>query len=188
MQLGVEVQTLGFRERFLRGEIDYTEWCKLDALLWTGQEVKKIEGLLRKIPYLPNAKKTIAKLKRKGIRLFLISNGINLHVEQVREELGFEYAISNDLISHNGILTGEVKVNVPFDGKGRIVDKILTNEGIDPECSAAVGNDESDIPMFGIVGIGIAINPTSDRVRQSADVGIEETDLYEILPYILSRG
>jgi len=52
------------------------------------------------------------------------------------------------------------------------------------EC-AAVGDDETLIPLFENVGLSIAFNPRSWVVEERADVVVKGDDLREVLPYLL---
>ena len=49
----------------------------------------------------------------------------------------------------------------------------------------AVGDDESMIPIFRAVRLGIAFNPRSQEVAKSAHVVVRADDLRAILPHIL---
>ena len=54
-RLGVAHLAAENRELALAARISYGEWLRRDALLWAGQPVAKISGLLAENPYLPGA-------------------------------------------------------------------------------------------------------------------------------------
>jgi len=95
--------------------------------------------------------------------------------------------LANKLKVENGLLTGEVKVNVSVDNKDTVLLRMLKkfNLGID-EC-AAVGDDETLIPLFEGVSLSIAFNPRSWVVEEKADIVVKSDDLREVLPYLLGK-
>ncbi len=61
-------------------------------------------------------------LKKRGIFTIILSTGLSLLVEKVKEDLGMDMALSNELSSEGGRLTGEIKINVEFNKKGYLVE------------------------------------------------------------------
>ncbi|MBP1715245.1 MAG: Phosphoserine phosphatase [Deltaproteobacteria bacterium] len=81
-RLGVwDGQAEKFQQAYLRGEISYDEFCRLDAAIWKGMRVSEVKGILRQIPLQPGAGELISYLQKKltgGIR-------INVHYDQKEE-------------------------------------------------------------------------------------------------------
>ncbi len=116
--------------------------------------------------------------------MVLLSAGLSLVKERIEKEIGVDDSLANELKIQNGFLTGDVKVNVSVDNKDTVLLRILKkfNLGMD-EC-AAVGDDETLIPLFENVSLSIAFNPRSWIVEAQADVVVKGDDLREVLPYI----
>ena len=58
--LGFEKQADEYRRRFLFGEIDYLEWARLDAALWKGQPLSKVQDIFRGNAYRPGVRELFA--------------------------------------------------------------------------------------------------------------------------------
>jgi phosphoserine phosphatase len=152
-----------FQHKFRAGEITYEEFCRSDAELWKGIPEERVREVLREIPYHPGVRQTVSALRDAGIETVILSTGLSLLVDRVRDELGISRAIANDLIAENGILTGDIRINLQHDDKGQWVSRLLGEMGFDREEAAAVGDGEGDLAMFESVGLAIGYHP-SERV------------------------
>jgi phosphoserine phosphatase len=148
-----------YQKLFREGEIDYYEFCKRDALLWKGLPVSKVMDVMAEIPYQEGAEETIGSLRGMGITTTIVSTGLSLLVDKVKRDLGAHIAIANDLLTKNGHLTGDIRINVEYNKKGQLVEKILDNMKIKREEACAVGDGEGDTGMFEAVGLSIGFNP-----------------------------
>lgn len=148
-----------YQALFRAGRISYHEFCRRDALLWRGLPVGRVMEILKDIPYQNDCREMVWALKEKGIHTVILSTGLSLLINRVREELGIDMAFANDLLSDNGYLTGEIRINVDFDKKGPLVEKTLVRMGMARDESCAVGDGEGDTGMFDAVGLPIAFCP-----------------------------
>ncbi|NCQ27709.1 MAG: HAD hydrolase family protein, partial [Armatimonadetes bacterium] len=82
--------------------------------------------------------------------------------------------------------TGEVRIHIGWGEKGRVAERLMRQRGLPPERAVAVGDSESDLSMFAIVGKSIAVNPRDERTVQAADLVIHGS-LAQLLPLILGR-
>lgn len=172
----------------LAGKIPYAEWLRLDASLWRGTPVARVQALLRENPYLPGAVETVRALKRRGVRLALVSTGIQIHAEMVAEELGFERVVCNYVYAKDGVISGETRVGVPEGGKGAIVEALLAEFGVAPAEALAVGDTRSDADMFRRVGVSVAVCPNHEDLRRAATLVLEQPDLTPIIPWLAAQG
>jgi phosphoserine phosphatase len=174
-------------EQFFQGRITYEEWAQLDASLWKNQSLSKIQQIANEIPYTDGAQVVIKTLKKRHVRVALLSAGLSLLGERIEKELDIDYSLSNELIVKNGFLTGEVKVNVSLNNKDQALNHILQKFNLKSDECCAVGDDESLIPLFRKVALGIAFNPCSDEVEKNADIVVKSKNLRDILPHILKK-
>lgn len=181
-RLGTWEASQSFYHKGLAGELAYDEWLRLDVALWKGVPQATIEALLHENPYLPGARETVLALKRAGVRVAVISTGIHLQAEQVKADLGLDRAFANEILFQDGIATGEARCLVPERGKRQIVAQLQAEFGVAMEECLAVGDGTSDADIFGHVRVGVAVNPSSDRVRDAADMVLEGADLQPLLP------
>lgn len=187
-RLGTLQACYAFLEDGLQGRISYAEWLRLDADLWKGAPLARIQQIFREDPYLPGARETVAALKQAGVKLALVSSGVTFHSDLVRDELGFDWAIANEVMVADGVISGESRVWTTEGGKGAIVEQLLAMFSAAPEQAMAVGDADSDADMFARVGLGVAVNPASQKVRDAATVVLETPDLTPLIPLLQRRG
>jgi phosphoserine phosphatase len=168
--------------RGLAGELLYDEWLRLDVALWKGVSRARMEALFRENPYLPGARETVQALKQAGVRIVVVSTGLNVHAELVQADLGIDRVVCNEVLFENGLATGEARSNIPEKGKGQIVAQLQVELGVEQGECLAVGDGSLDTDMFTRVRMGVAVNPSSDAVRAAAHLVIEEPDLGPLLP------
>jgi phosphoserine phosphatase len=183
-RLGTWEASQAFFPQGLSGELDYDDWLRLDAELWKGVSRTTIEALFRENAYLPGARETIAALKNSGVRIALVSTGLLVHARQVQEELGLDSVVANEIFFENGLASGKSQAHVPEGGKGHVVCQLLAQFGVHRDECLAVGDGSSDADMFAHVRLGVAVNPSSDRVREAADIVLDVPDLRPLLALV----
>jgi len=177
-----------YAEQFFKGAITYEDWARLDASLWAGLKLETVQKMVDSLPYTDGTREVITTLRRGGLKVILISAGLSLVTERIKREMGVDDSLANDLKVRNGFLTGQVEVKVSVDNKDRVLDSMLGKFDFGMDECAAVGDDETLIPLFEKVGISIAFNPRSWVVEEQADIVVKGDDLREVLPYLLVRG
>jgi len=185
-RLGTAEEAERFTADGLSGRISYEEWLRLDVGLWEGQPVQRLENLLRGNPYLPGARNAVGELHRRGLRLAILTSGPSIHAQLVARELGIERTLANEVVVQEGVVTGEIGRYVPLGGKGPALRQLLDGWGADPAACLAVGDSESDVPMFQQVGVAVAVQPQSPAVRQAADLVLEPPDLRGLVDALLA--
>jgi phosphoserine phosphatase len=171
-----------FFAKAMAGQLDYEEWLRLDVALWRGVRRAQMEAFFREIPYLPGARETIRALRQAGVRIALVSTGVNVHAELVQKELAADRVVANEIVFEDGVATGEARLHVAEGGKRQIVARLQAEFGVGPEACLAVGDGASDADMFPLVRVGVAVNPSSDGVRAAAHLVLDEPDLRPLLP------
>jgi len=172
-----------YQALFREGKISYYEFCKNDALLWKGLPVSSVVSLLKDITYHSGAYEVVKALKKRGILTVILSTGLSLLVERVREDLGIDMSFSNELLSESGHLTGEIKINVGFNKKGYLVKKILGDIGVSRKEACAVGDGDGDTSMFEEVVLAIGFHP-QDHVSSVIHRAICGRSLLEMVEII----
>jgi phosphoserine phosphatase len=172
-----------YQAQFRRGEITYHEFCRRDALLWRGLPVSRVAKILRGVPYQPGSRETIRALRERGVITVILSTGLSLLVDRVKKELGFDMALSNEVLSEDGCLTGEIRIGVDYEKKGQLVQKILADIRVAKAEACAVGDGEGDVGMFEAVGFAIGFQPHESLVRVLHGA-IHHGSLLELLPMI----
>lgn len=156
------------QQAFERGEIGYEEFCARDAAHWKGMPEADLRAITDTIPYRLGARECVDLLKEAGLVVGVISTGLTLLIERLNRDLDLAYAIANRLVARNGVLTGEVKVNVEHGRKGEAVDLFCGQFGVDYREVITVGDSDGDISMFEHSGFSIAFNPASEATARAA--------------------
>jgi len=172
--------------RYLEGEITYSEFMKRDILLWGPLHINKIKQVLDKVPIMKGAKLTISKLKKHGYKTCIISGGISILAQRIQKELGIDHSFANKLVvDEKGMLTGHGEEIVNLLNKLLILRKFASEQRITLRSCAIVGDSIFDIQLFAEAGLSIAFNASDERVKQAADVTVDNKDLTRILPYFV---
>ncbi|RMF06770.1 HAD family hydrolase [Candidatus Woesearchaeota archaeon] len=63
---------------FYEGRISYREWAEHDIMIWkkSGLRREKLMEIISSLKVMPGARETLAELKRKGIKLAVISGSL----------------------------------------------------------------------------------------------------------------
>ena len=168
----------------------YKEFCRRDAELWRGLREERVREILNDIPYHPGVEETLEALRDEGVETVIVSTGLAMLVERVSHELGITRAIANELVVEEGVLSGDIRINVQHDDherahrgvtpeagpddrapslsgiprrelhKGEWVRQILKEMDVGKEEAAAVGDGEGDLAMFEAVGLAIGYHPS----------------------------
>jgi len=175
-------------QKYLRGEIDYEEFMRSDIRLWGDASREEIKTILDQVRLMKGAKETIDELKKAGYKTAIISSGISLLADRIKNQLGIDYSYANKLLfDGKGRLTGEAEESVTLSNKDSILKRLAAVEGIKPSECAVVGDSRFDVPMFKDAGFSIAFNPKDQLVREAAYSVIERKGLREILPLLIEK-
>ena len=171
-----------YQRRFLQGKISYRRFCELDAQVWRGMRVDQLRDIIRTVPFNPGVDELTSLLKDLGLKLTLISSGLDVLSEWVEEKYGFDYGVSNRLLHEDGILSGEVEIKVHYDRKAEWVRNIMDMFGVRSDEIIAIGDSAGDMEMFEMAGFSISFNSSSAELDGMADVVIMGNDLSQIIP------
>lgn len=184
-------------EEMMARDIPEYQKTKSIASLLKGISVKEIIDTLDQIPLSPGVQMTVAELKREGHVLAIISDSYTIVVEQLKERLGFDYTIANKLMVKRGKATGEIEMPLNWSSnrtgclkhsvcKLNALLSLSQKTKIPLERTVAVGDNTADICMLRQAGLGIAFNPKTPAVVQSADITIYH-DMSQLLTILREK-
>ncbi len=185
--LGVADQTKDLPGRWKRGEISYEEWARLDASFWRGHTREQMVAALDTNPLRQGARELTRWFASISIPSVGISSGLSLFNEITANELGIKEIISNELHFDGDICNGEISVYVHEQNKGEIMDGVLERYTIEGEQVVAFGDGMADIPLLKKAGLGVAICPSSDNVRFSAERVVGSEPIDRAIPFIVEH-
>jgi len=183
-----DTEALRHQKAFEAGEIRYEEWCALDAAHWKGRPVSELRSIADSIPYRDGVRETVAGLRAAGTLVGVVSTGLNLLAERVRDDLGLDDTICNHLEWEAGLLTGRVGINVDHDRKDAALHQFCRRFEVSPAQVIAIGDSDGDIPMFEKAGFSVAVRPASRRTAEAASVVLDHESLAGLLRVLPSTG
>lgn len=171
----------------MEGKMSFEEALIKRAKLLRGLEFEKIREAANRIPLMRGARETVAALKKRGIKVAVVSGGFDVVANRVKEELGLDYSSANKFVVENGNITGEVVGPMITEGsKGKVLEELAKKAGVRLDECVAVGDGANDASMLEKAGLGIAFN-SKPILEDKADVVIRKKDLREVLHHILGR-
>ncbi len=156
------------QERYLPRPDLYDEWLRANARLLAGRPARPILERLLPPPYPNGVREAIGSLRARGLVLGIVSSGLSLVADYVREDLGLDFAVANVLEIVDGRFSGRAELRVPLWGKDDAVRKAAARYGLELREVAFVGDNFNDLPVFAVVGLGIAYAPKDPRVAAAA--------------------
>jgi len=172
--VGKEEEIMDITARGIKGEIPWEEGLlkRIDAV--RGIDYKKALDTASKMPLMRGAKEACQQLKKSGWKLLAVSGGFTIITNRLKDELGLDYIVSNELIFRDGKLSG-VDIMVNSD-KANAVAKTIVQLKEKKDDIVAVVDGANDLKLFNIAGLKVAFN-AQDVVKEQADVVIDEKDL-----------
>lgn len=174
----------------LAGKMDYEQFAKTNVSLWRGMKISDFENVINKIPLRDGVLECLNYFREHGYRIVCVSSGFDLWEKIFRNRYKFffdDYLANHIVIDSQGIITGELIVNVTDDtpslNKGKQLRKMCEKYSIQPEQTIMVGDGTGDIKAFDVAGLSFAINPTHDEVAQAADHILDGESLIPLLDY-----
>lgn len=162
--------------------ITYRDWALVDVFLWRGAGKDSIR--VRESELTPGAIDLLKLLWRKGVYIIVISGGLELVYELIRDYV--DLYVSNRLVYRNGkVWSVEVRVSTKEDVI-KFLEKALP---IDWNKCLAIGDSVIDVPMLMRARYSIAFNPADDEVTKVAKIVVYSQDMgpvIELLERLLS--
>lgn len=179
---GLKSEVAEITEAAMRGELDFrASLARRVALLEGLPETALTRVFHERLRLNPGAEALMAGLKQAGIVTVLVSGGFTYFTERLQKQLGFDYAVANQLEVRNGKLTGRVKGDV-VDGEAKrhTLQLVRRHHGVAPEAVIAVGDGANDLPMLREAAIGIAYH-AKPVVQEQATYALNHSGLDGIL-------
>jgi phosphoserine phosphatase SerB len=185
-------------KKIMSASIPEHEKTRKVAALLKGISVKQAVDTFDQIPLSPGVLETVAELKKEGHVLAIVSDSYTLVTERLKEKLGFDYTVANELMVKEGKATGEVKMPLNWAGNRKECLKhsvcklnamlsLSEKTKIPLERTVAVGDNNADICMLKEAGLGVAFNPKTKAVERNADVTLKG-DMSGLLAIIRQQG
>ena len=158
---------------------DYVRTKKIAQLL-EGKTYAELINVVESIPLVGDAVHVIRELQLRGYICGIISDSYQCITNHLKNLLGLDFTLGNDLEFRKSVATGEVKVPSQFlkanfsqceheHCKTNMLLYILQHFGISVNNAIAVGDGENDVCMVSIAGRGVSFNSTTHNLDGIAD-------------------
>jgi len=174
---------------FFSNDIDYLQWMEEDIALWLPKRprLSDVEEAFRPYSASSDTKEAVGLLMSNGIKVYIVSSGIDVLAEKIGRELGVDGVYANRLgTDENGYLNGKGTLVVEPMRKHEIVEMIAKKDNVPLELVACVGDTKYDVSMFKGVGGKYALNPKHDEIIEEADASY--TDIFRLVMDIFSHN
>jgi phosphoserine phosphatase len=177
---GAEVAAI--TARAMRGEVDYARSLRERVALLAGLPLEALARVYReRLRLTPGAEPLVAACRRHGVKLLLVSGGFTYFTDRLRQRLGIDYTIANELELSAGKLTGGLVGRiVDADAKAARFREVAGTLGASREQTVAIGDGANDIPMMSAAGISIAYR-AKPAVRAHATHALDHAPLDGVL-------
>lgn len=170
----------------MRGDIDFKESFRRRMATLAGLSEARLEAIAEQLPLMPGVERLLTILRQRGYHTAIISGGFTFFARYLQEKLGFDEIHANELVIHEGRVTGEVQEPI-LDAarKAQILTGIAQREEFDMGQTVAVGDGANDLRMLAAAGMGVAFH-AKPLVREQARQAISTLGLDALL-YLLDE-
>ncbi|WP_438944736.1 HAD-IB family phosphatase [Sediminibacterium sp.] len=162
------------------------------ATLLKGKTHQELIEIADQIPVVEGTAEIIKELKGRGYIIGIISDSYDCITHHVKNKLGMDFSLSNELEFSKGICTGEVKIpSFLFNNsksvcrhslcKTNAVLSLLDKYQIPKENCIAIGDSMNDLCMIKEAGLGIAFCSQDELLNHHADIILKEQSFDELL-------
>jgi phosphoserine phosphatase len=157
----------------VNGLMSFTETLVARMALMRGLPEETLAKTWSAVQPMPGMKVAIATMRAHGAYTALVSGGFTYFTSRVRDLLGFDCDIANDLEIVDGKLTGRVPPPI-VDPAGKVaaLQRLSKERGLALPQTLAIGDGSNDIPMLQQAGLGIAFCG-KPKVKQAIPIWLD---------------
>lgn len=179
---GLKPRVSAITEAAMRGEINFETSLQQRVALLKDMPMEVLDRVYdERLRLNPGAEALIEGLRARNIPFALVSGGFTVFTERLRQRLGLDFTLANELEIENGRLTGRVKGRiVGAQAKAGFLRELCQRLAIAPQQAIAVGDGANDLEMMRHAGLSIAYH-AKPTVQAQAAMAINHGGLDNIL-------
>ena len=179
---GIRAEVAAVTEQAMRGELDFEAALDARVALLKGLDERVIDHCHeQRVRITPGAEALVRTMTAEGAYCLLVSGGFSRFADRVAADIGFDAAVSNELLFEGGRLAGTVaRPILGAEGKRQALLDAVHARQIPLDAALAIGDGANDIPMLKAAGLGIAYH-AKPATAAAADARIEANDLTALL-------
>ncbi len=162
------------------------------AKLLKGKTYKEVIEVVDNIPLVQDVVDVIKELKNRGYIVGIISDSYTVVTEHIKNIIGADFSLANELGFSHAVCTGEVQLPSFFFKneesicahnicKTNAVLRVAKEYNIDMKNIIAVGDSRNDLCMILKSGLGISFCSKDEVLREFADISIECSSFEKLL-------
>ncbi|MBN7818911.1 phosphoserine phosphatase SerB [Bowmanella yangjiangensis] len=168
-------------ELAMQGKLDFAQSLTQRVGCLKGADEQILRQVRDCLPLMPGLERLVRELKAHGWKIAIASGGFTYFADYLKERLGLDAAVSNQLGIEEGKLTGLVEGDiVDAKVKAQTLKGLAEQYGIAPEQTVAMGDGANDLVMMAAAGLGVAYK-AKPVVLERADAAIRFGGLDELL-------
>jgi glucosyl-3-phosphoglycerate synthase len=153
---------------------------KFIATLMKGHSVREVIDVVDTIPMVEDALEVVTELKKRGYVCGIISDSYDVVTNHIKNKLGMDFSVANELEFSRSVATGEVKIPSYFLRtkkslcnheycKANVIRQLSASYEIDISNITAIGDSDNDICMVRECGTGISFFSQNKYLNLVAD-------------------
>jgi phosphoserine phosphatase len=179
--LGLKAKVAAITARAMNDEIDFAAALRERVALLKDLPESALAEAGQRIRVTPGAGELVATMRGNGAFTVLVSGGFRAYSAAIREALGFDLDVANELVIAGGRLVGTVVEPIlGRDAKLQALKRLAADRSLPLTATLAVGDGANDIAMIEAAGLGIAYH-ARPAVAARARRRIEHNDLTALL-------
>jgi len=179
--LGLRAKVAAITRRAMNDEVDFAAALRERVALLKDLPESALADAGARIRITPGARELVATMRANGAFTALVSGGFRVYTARIRDELGFDLDVANDLVIADGRLAGTVGEPIfGRDAKLTTLKRLAADRTLPLAATLAVGDGANDIAMIEAAGLGIAYH-ARPAVAARARRRIEHSDLTALL-------
>ncbi|MFQ5486971.1 MAG: phosphoserine phosphatase SerB [Gammaproteobacteria bacterium] len=164
---GLKPQVSAITEAAMRGEINFETSLQQRVALLKGLPMEVLDRVYEeRLRLNPGAEALIEGLRARGIPFALVSGGFTVFTERLRQRLGLDFTLANELEIENA--------------KAAFLRELCQRLAIEPLQAIAVGDGANDLEMMRHAGLSVAYH-AKPAVQSQAAMAIDHSGLDAIL-------
>src|SRR5262249_10380733 len=151
--------------------LSYAEWVALDVEGWrkAGATRDTMIAAMEGLRLVEGARETMEALKRRGMRLAVISGTLDLLLDTLFPDHPFDEVYTNRIaFAGSGRIASWTATPFDMDGKGVVLRAIALREEIPLARCAFVGDHANDLAAARLAGFTVAFNPKNQELERAA--------------------
>lgn len=175
---GKKAEIAALTTRAMRGEIDYAQSLRQRVRLLAGLGLESLQRVYdERLRLSPGAEQLVQACRKHGVKMLLVSGGFSFFTERLKQRLGLDFTISNELELAGGRLTGALAGRiVDAEAKAARFREVAHALGASREQTVAIGDGANDLQMMAQAGFSVAYR-AKPVVKAKANCALDHAGL-----------